>query len=187
MTHQRSEAATGTPPTVDPAVMASPTGFPADLTAWCGHEALFRMVQASAARACGDSWVNLVEDRTASRQGDDVLTLVSYCYLQGIYHSIDVIRRLDTDALLAPIGARIGVRPEQIRRFRREHRRALTDCLTHSLVGLWRLQTRGSDLAQGPVTLPSHRLYFSFLEPFYLQAQDRIDRAVVLDSMALDY
>lgn len=167
--------------------MASPAAFPPDLAAWCGTEALFRIVQASAARACGDSWVNLLEDRAVARQGNDLLALISYCYLQGIYHSIDILRRLDTDPLLAPMGMRSGVRPEQIRRFRREHRRALTDCLTHSLVGLWRLQTQGTDLDPGTGTLPSHRLYFSFLEPFYLQAQDRIDRAVVLDSMALDY
>lgn len=170
-----------------PAAMMSPSSFPADLTAWCGHEELYRMVQASAARACGDSWVNLVEDRTTARKGDDLLVLAAYCYLQGIYHSIDVIRRLDTDPFLAPIASRVGVRPEQIRRFRREQRRALTDCLTHTLVGVWRGRFPGMDASGAASSLPSTRLYFSFLEPFYLQAQDRIDRAVVLDSMALDY
>ena len=145
------------------------------------------MVQASAARACGDSWVHLAEDRSAMRKSDDLLVVVVYCYLQGIYHSIDVIRRLDTDPLLAPIAGRVGFRSEQVRRFRREQRRALTDCLTHTLVGLWRRQFPGMEAGAGATSLPSTRLYFSFLEPFYLQAQDRIDRAVVLDSMALDY
>jgi hypothetical protein len=130
--------------------------------------------------------LNLVNDPTVGERGDDLLVVMCYCYLQGVYHSIDLIRRLDTDEYLAAIRGGLGVRPEQIRRFRREHRRALTDCLTHTLVTLWRQRhPDGSDLTDGD--LLAHRPNFSFLEPFYLQAQDRVDRAVVLDSMALDY
>lgn len=162
--------------------------FPQDLGGWVGREALLQHVQVSAARACGDSWMNLLEGQTATRSADDLLVLVCYCYLQGVYHSIDVVRRLDSDDLLASMGSSLALRPEQVRRYRREHRRSICDCLTHSLVAIWR--GRHPSAAEGKGLeghLLYHRLNFSFLEPFYLHAQDRVDRAVVLDSMALDY
>lgn len=164
-----------------------PVLFPPDLGSWVGRPGLLQIVEGAAARGCGDSWLNLVADETAGQAGDDLLVLVAYCYLQGIYHSFDVVRRLDLDEVLVELRGRLAVRPEQVRRFRREHRRALTDCLTHALVALWRQR---HPMASDPAAsdhLIHQRLNFSFLEPFYLQAQDRLDRAVVLDSMALDY
>jgi hypothetical protein len=161
--------------------------FPADLSLWTGHAGLLAAVQESAVRACGDSWLNLISDRTIAEGADDLLVLVTYNYLQGVYHSIDLLRRLDTDELLAGIRGRLAIRPEQVRRFRRENRRSLTDCLTHSLVGAWRLRNPNAPDLSSDGGLLLSRANFTFLEPFYLQAQDRIDRAVVLDSMALDY
>jgi hypothetical protein len=162
--------------------------FPADLSTWTGRGFLFQTVQSAAAGGCGDSWLNLVSDPEGPVGGDDLLVLVGYCYLQGIYHSFDIIRRLDSDECLVHLRARLEIGPEQVRRFRREHRRALNDCLTRALVGLWRHR---NPAAPHPVEegddLLRNRNNFRFLEPFYLQAQDRIDRAVILDSMALDY
>ncbi len=161
--------------------------FPADVSSWTGKESLLRIVEDAAARACGDSWANLVEPQAVAAHGaDDILVLVSYCYLQGIYHSIEILRRLDADEHLAAIGRRLGARPEQIRRFRRELRRSLTDCLTHALVEAWRRRHPGAPDLTPTGNLLLDRANFTFLEPFYLHAQDRIDRAVVLDSMALD-
>ncbi len=173
-------------PTV-PAV--TPAAFPVDLAIWMERSELFRTVQSAAARACGNSWLNLVEEGDASQQGDDLLVLVAYCYVQGVYHSIDVVRRLDSDENLEGLRSRLVLRPEQVRRFRRERRRALTDCLTHSFVSLWRQRHPGIENEGQPLPgqLLHNRVNFSFLEPFYLQAQDRVDRAVVLDSMALDH
>lgn len=160
-----------------------PVNLPVDLSQWSGRSALLRAVEDAAARACGDSWLNLVREESNSRGPDHLLILIAYGYLQGIYHSIDLLRRLDTDEHLAGLRGQIAVRPEQIRRFRREHRRRLTDCLTHALVTLWK-QRHPAALE---TNLLADRIDFSFLEPFYLHAQDRIDRAVLLDSMALDY
>lgn len=160
--------------------------FPSDLTAWIDAESLLRLVRESAVRACGDSWLNLVDHKPAGRGIDDLLVLICYCYLQGVFHSLDVVRRLDTDDLLAPMRGDQGVRPEEIRRFRRERRRSISDCLTHTLVALWQ-RHQGSSPGALPGQFLHNRVNFRFLEPFYLQAQDRVDRAVVLDSMALDY
>lgn len=160
--------------------------FPQDLSTWTGRGTILRAVQASAARACGNSWLDLVRTDVQLTVPDDLLILTAYCYLQAVYHSIDVVRRLDQDEELAGLRPRLVVQPEQVRRFRREHRRSLTDCLTHTLVSLWK--ERNPLLPGGPIPggLMHNRIEFSFLEPFYLQAQDRIDRAVVFDSMALD-
>jgi hypothetical protein len=168
------------------AVPTGPVTFPADLTGWTQQERLLNAVQRSAVRACGDSWLNLVSDESVGEHGDDLLVLICYCYLQGLYHSMDVVRRLDSDEHLASLRGTLCLRPEQIRGFRREHRRALTDCLTHTLVMLWRDRHPGSPVAEGSGGFLEDRINFRFLEPFYLQAQDRIDRAVIMDSMALD-
>ncbi len=157
------------------------------------REHLLRMARASAIRGCGSSWLNLTVATEAERDADELLVIMTYCYLQGMYHSIDIVRRLDVDPVL--IGTSIsdtGLVPEQVRRFRRERRRALTDCLTHALIAVWKHLNPGASAAAAAVPAmderaPLNRSHFSFLEPFYLQAQDRVDRAVVLDSMALDY
>lgn len=178
--------------TANPTVSTTPPvpglapAFPQDLTAWVEQARLLHAVQASATRACGNSWLDLVRTDAPPAPPDDLLVLVGYCYLQGVYHSIDVLRRLDLDPELEALRPRLALRTEQVRRFRREHRRSLTDCLTHTLVGLWRERAPLSQPPLVPGQLLPHRIDFDFLEPFYLQAQDRIDRAVVLDSMALD-
>lgn len=183
-----SEVATGSvaPARTVPARLA----FPQDLCGWSRRGTLMEVVRESAARACGDSWLNLLTPETVNNKGDDLLVLVSYCYLRGIYHSIEVLHRLDTDDTLEELRGTLDVRPEQVRRFRREHRRALTDCLTHALVTLWQEEEGHSTPevrdGSGSESLLRGRMKFAELEPFYLQAQDRIDRAVVLDSMALD-
>lgn len=157
---------------------------PANLTAWIEAPRLLRLVQTAAVPGSGGSWLNLVADAAPAQPADDLLTLVAYCYLQGIFHSFDVVRQLDEDGLLAELRDRLGLRPEQVRRFRRDRRRALTDCLTRALVAVWR--ERHPTSGSGSFTA-SRQPDFAFLEPFYLLAQDRVDRAVVLDSMALDF
>ncbi len=174
---------------VSPTV-AIPTGmtpvFPPDLSTWASRESLLRAVRTSASRACGESWLDLVRAEAPAQAPNGLIILMAYCYLQAVYHSFDVIRRLDQDPLLAELSASLEVTPEQARRFRREHRRSLTDCLTHALVALWKERHPHLRAGHIPSSLIHNRLEFSFLEPFYLQAQDRIDRAVVLDSMSLD-
>jgi len=171
-----------------PALREGPNAIPLDASAWVDRETLLLTVRLAAARAGGNgSWLNLVTEDEPARPADDLLVLVAYCYAQGIFHSIDVVRRLESDELLDDLRSRLATRPEAVRRLRRERRRSLTDCLTHTFVTLWR--RRQADRTAGAVAGAASRqgpVDFRFLEPFYLQAQDRIDRAVVLDSMASD-
>lgn len=161
--------------------------FPGDLTHWVSGASLLRIVRQSAPQA-GGSWLNLVDQRSERDESDDLLVLVCYCYLRAIYHSMDVVRQLDEDPNLQDLRERLVLRPEQIRRFRRDRRRALSDSLTRSLVALWQERSGVSSSASvAPASGNARSADFAFLEPFYLTAQDRVDRAVILDSMALDY
>lgn len=115
---------------------------------------------------------------------DDLLSLLTYCYLAGVLHSADVARQLQSDPVLAGLREQISVTPSEIRRFRRQHRPALNDALTRALL---HLSGPAEAAADGAVNgLMHNRLNFHRLEPFYLAAQDRIDRAIILDSRALD-
>lgn len=174
------------------ALLARPQ-FPVDLSSLVSRETLYRLARTSSIRGCGNSWMNLAAPEGPACEANELLALVAYCYLQGMYHSIDIVRRLDVDPVLVGTSlTEIGLVPEQVRSFRREHRRALTDCLTHALVAVWKhvypAAASGEDALRDRDESPLHRRrHFDFLEPFYLHAQDRVDRAVVLDSMALDY
>lgn len=113
-----------------------------------------------------------------------VATLL-YCYLQGIVASTEVSRCVDTDALLRELHPFQGLRPEEVRHFRRQHRQWLTDCLAHALA---ELAARAPAAPAGIDGLPlqRHPVNFGFWEPYYLQARECLQRAVELDSMALD-
>lgn len=168
-------------------IPALPPVFPVDLSAWLSGADLLRVVTASAARSGGASWLNLISDAAPERPANDLLVLLTYCYLQSTYHSIDVLRRLESDPALREMRERTALRTEQIRRFRRDCRRELTDSLTRSLLALWQRRIHPAGLpVRSPIAHDGARPDFAFLEPFYLQAQDRIDRAVVFDSMAQD-
>ena len=159
-----------------------------DLALVHGRSALFQTVREAAVLACGNSWLNLLADRPVADRADDLLVLVSYCYLRGIFRSADVIAALDTDPELAGLREYLAAGPEQVRRFRRSHQRALTDCLTHALVALTDTES-GSAVCRrrnGPGGLTAARAGISLLEPYYLAARQRIEQAVQWDSMALD-
>lgn len=172
-----------------PAIEGVPVSFPADLSLWIGRSRLLAVVEAAAACSGGASWLDLAMEpqEPLACATDDLLVLTTYCYLTGVFHSQEVARRLDVDEVLADYRGRLVLRGEQVRGFRREHRRMLADCLTRTLMNLW--DSRHPTARVRPAGwqhLLEDRRQFNRLEPFYLQAQERIDRAVVLDSMAMD-
>lgn len=159
--------------------------FPEDLRDWVGEAHLVSAAQAAALRTCGGSWLNLLEHGCVTTAPDDRLTLIAYCYLLGIYPSVDVVRQLDFDSHLEPFRDRFALAPSQLRQFRREHRRALVDCLTLTLVDLWAARHPSTDWLWSN-SLVMNRMNIGFLEPFHRHATERVERAVMLDSIALD-
>ncbi|MBL9127291.1 MAG: hypothetical protein JNL97_06580, partial [Verrucomicrobiales bacterium] len=160
--------------------------FPEDLATWTEPERLLTVVAAAAHRSGGGLWMDLLRGFPAATEPDDLLILVAYCYLRGIYPSQDVLRQLDSDDVLASMRPRFALRPEQVRQFRRRNRSALADCLTHALLQLRTQCTPEAPAVPFGDSLVWNRHNLGYLQPFYLQARDRLDRAVALDSMALD-
>jgi hypothetical protein len=163
-----------------------PGTIPADLTHWVEAPFLYRFVTESAADTLAE-WPHFNRARTEDRAPEDLLILVGYCYLQAVYHSMDVVRRLEEDPVLYKLRIRFGLRAEQVRRFRRDRRPALVDCLARSLVAIWRTQSGVLAPRASGFERPTEWVEPAFLEPFRLRAQDRIDRAIILDSMAMDF
>lgn len=165
--------------------------FPADLGAWVGRVGLLRLVVESASHACGQSWQNLLaEFPAAEAEPNELLILLGYAYLGGIYGSGDVVRRLENDDNLGFLRARLETDPAAIRRFRRARKPAVTDCLARTLVAVW--QSTGRELP-GEHTLefrrgepPAAAASMAWLEPFYAEALARVQRAIEADSRALD-
>lgn len=151
---------------------------------WSGPD-VFAVARVVSHRAESYSWTRLVAaDAGVASAPDDLLSLITYCYLSGVLHSADVARQLQVDPVLAALQDQLCVTPAEIRRFRRQQRRALNDALTRALLQLAQPMEGGDpDAAHG---LVHNRLNFHRLEPFYREAQNRIDRAIVLDSRALD-
>ena len=171
---------------------ASPSGwsFPTDQLPQAPPRALLAAVRRAAARACGNSWLNLLREEDEQQTRNHLLVVVSYCYLQGLFNSAEVIRRLEEDESLREEREHLYATPEEVRRFRRDHRRAVTDCLTHALVALWqqgRARGQGEPSNTREPGIDRQRVSFDFLEPFYLSAQDLVNRAVFLDSNAFDH
>jgi hypothetical protein len=181
-------------PTANPAPAPVPAvtssrpiaAFPEDLAAQTPPPHLLDLVQTAAHRASGGPWLELLRGAPCPTEPDDLLVLLAYAYLRGIYHSLDIVQALDADPLLASRHPRLGVRPEQVRHFRRRNRATLTDTLAHTLLLLWREHHPNDPEARSSDSLVRNRHHFGFLEPFHRQARERLDRAVVLDSMALD-
>lgn len=164
--------------------------FPADLGAWVGRVGLLRLVVESASHACGRSWEHLLaEFPAADAEPNELLILLGYAYLGGIYGSGDVVRRLENDDNLAFLRARLDADPAAIRRFRRARKPAVTDCLARALVAAW--QATGRELpAEQTLELrrdePPAAASLAWLEPFYTEALARVQRAIEADSRALD-
>lgn len=145
---------------------------------WSGSR-LAAVARQAAARSEENSWHGLLEARASPAEPHPLLVLLTYCYLAGVLDSAAVPGRLRDDEALAFLRPRLRPTAGDIRRYRRGHRRALNDSLTHALLVL-----AGPDGAANPTA--GTRLTFHHLEPFYLEARALVDRAVALDSMALD-
>ncbi len=183
------------PHAIRSAACPGPAALPpsADLACSVPPPALLRRVHDMAARVCGDYRFGLPGDRAPDRRA--MLALLTYAYLRGQYHSFDVVRRLDSDVELQSLWPLLAITPEQVRRFRRDHRRALLECLALALASLWSPPAPGANGPNAPEvfadefhagTPPSTRFGTSLWDSFRFQAQERLDRAILLDSMALD-
>lgn len=167
--------------------------FPQDLTEWQPAGVLLRRV-AETAKAVSTEFRqrSRVPEAVDRSEADNILILIAYAYLQGRMHSLDVVRCLDSDPELAPLWPFLAIRPEQIRRYRRENRSLLVDCMA-GVLRTFDFRSSGAPdtlTDRGDFATPfrqCHPIAGHHLEPYRRAATERIDRAIILDSIALDY
>ncbi len=120
-----------------------------------------------------------------------MLTALTYCYATNLYESADVERATTADPIVRYLcaGARCG--RDDIRRFRRQHRELVTVCLARTLA----LASHSRLCLDDDLRLSDGRMEWWTLDqpslghvesPFLRIAEQRVDHAVLLDSMALD-
>jgi hypothetical protein len=172
---------------------AAEDGFPQDLRQWVGESALLSWVLDAVQSICepggrasgGTTPVPVGQPRV-------FLTLLTYCYAVGVYASEEIEDRIPTDATLCYLSA--GARPtwHDLRHFRRQTRKMLHQALskvfqTAREFRLWSianmLQIDADWRDRLAVDSPRESRQTQLAD---LAANDRINQAVLRDSMALD-
>ena len=103
-------------------------------------------------------------------------TLLTYCYATNCYESRAIAEMVYTDATVRYLTANAFPEPRLLRRFRRQHRDILRQCLIQVFQKACRNKW-GSTYRPLPPALVRN-LYFT--------AEERINRAVFFDGMTLD-
>ena len=120
-----------------------------------------------------------------------LLTLLTYCYATGCLGSDDIERGAARNPTLRYLCTGAQPSSEQVRRFRRGHRTLIMWCLGKALLSAWQFRLwlglandAGTDLPEwlGPDTWSDAAAAVFFARV----AEQRLDHAALLDTMALD-
>jgi hypothetical protein len=106
-----------------------------------------------------------------------ILAILLFSYTTGLYGSEEIESRINRDTHLMYLSARLPVSARELRQFRRYHRPFLER-------GVARLLQSASETRLGGTSLAERE--FNPDESFLRAAKDRINRAVLADTMALD-
>ena len=169
------------------------SGLPQDLSAWVGHEVLVHLVLKAVQSTCdlADQKGGL-PTRLPIGRPRILLTLLVYSYASGLYASEQIEDRVTSNPVLRYLSA--GARPtwHDLRRFRRQHRPLIQAALGRAIQAAWKFGQSPLPPASQPGlgfrdALPSIGLEEAALaSQFSLAAEDRINQAILWDSMVLD-
>jgi hypothetical protein len=121
----------------------------------------------------------------------DLLSLLTYCYANGIYSSLDIEIAMREDPVLLRL---VKGRPHEsgaIRAFRRRHRLVVERCLARALAAGWERErtTAGAarGLPEGCAAFTTERCEWQFRTPDFTEvAADRVRKAIRSDTALLD-
>ena len=106
-----------------------------------------------------------------------MLTLLTYCYGASLYGSRDIEWAIERDRTVRYICARVYPDWQSLRRFRRQHRDLLLQCLVHVLKQTWALK-----FDEGEADYVGYEWFESeLIELVNRTAADRLDFAVLMD------
>lgn len=120
-----------------------------------------------------------------------LLALLAYCYASGLYDSEQIEQAALADPALRSLCGATYPTSQDLRQFRRQHRTVLRICLAKVLLETWRAQfwTRCADemnIRRVDYLLAQAHSNRDLQSHFAKAAEERINCAVALDSMALD-
>ena len=106
-----------------------------------------------------------------------MLTLLTYCYSISIYGSKDIEWAIDYERTIRYICARTFPDANSLRRFRRQNRALLQQCLVYVMKQTWALK-----FDEGEADYVGYEWFESeFLEQVNASAADRLDFAALMD------
>lgn len=166
-------------------VLARQYGFVEDLCDWLSERDLLSLVLEAVQLVEGPS--NGLRSYRSLPPGPPrlSLTILTYSYAIGLYSSEEIERRVLTDRDLRYLAARSCPSGSDLRRFRRNHREKVQGALAallrlaweHHVAGDFPIDERWKEL---PPATAMMREFFDH------EAEQRVTRAVFVDSMALD-
>jgi hypothetical protein len=166
--------------------------LPEDLRAWIGKDCLARLTLAVAQTIEWPQTQNRQPTGTLSRlRPQMMLSLLTYCYAIGVHASQEIESGIGHDQTMRHLSAGACLTWHDLRGFRRRNRARLQQALTKLFRIAWRLHLMAGG-AQSPESgmagpAASCRWGQPRLEGQLLEAaEERIARAVLLDSAALD-
>jgi hypothetical protein len=166
--------------------------WPDDLREWLGTVALLNLVLEAVQKV---DWsfppLQTLANQSREFRPQMLLTLLTYSYASGLYESEEIEARIYSDPTLRYLAARTFPDRRTLRRFRRRQRPLIKQCLIHVFKEAWK-QQGGAGLEE-PLAWPCYEAtvgkpWFASadLRQIYFTAEERIDRAVFLDGMAVD-
>jgi hypothetical protein len=168
--------------------------FPEDLRQWLQHQGLVDLsVRAvMSLDGAGSAWSRACACASACLS-DRLLLLLTYCYAAGIYSSEDIEQQLQREPSIRQLCPGNAPDAAKIRRFRRTHRAEVDYCLGAVLGFVLRrersrLRDQRPEASEGDSDVPSEvRDWGLSRRAIEGEAKRRVNWAVELDSMALDF
>lgn len=157
--------------------------FPTDLLEWVDANTLvFFALEAQQLVDWKKITINITQADGTLVRSQILMTLLTYCYARGIYGTVHILEMIEEDSMVRYLCASQEPNEATLRHFRRHRRPQLVACLVQTLKSAWdhRQQSlrRNTGLAAAPEPHPA---------VFALEAENRINRAVQLDTMEMDY
>lgn len=154
--------------------------LPDDLREWMEEQSLARLVVAAGQAARISNKTGTGRDLPGCNGESSILSLITYYYALGIYSSQDIEGRATQDEMVRQFAAEFYPEAGILRSFRRHNRGELQRSLQYVLEQAWLLHCDAnlSLWARGDAGWTA--------ASFAVKAQDRINRAVEIDSVERD-
>lgn len=147
-----------------------------DLSRWMGRQGLLKLAL-DAVQTLDPERLREARRKSRDYSPQMMLTLLTYCYGASLYGSRDIEWAIEHDRTVRYICARDFPDWQSLRRFRRQHRDLLLECLTYVLKQTWSLK-----FDEGEADYVGYEWFESeLLELIHQTASDRLDYAAIMD------